>query len=297
LGLQCWFRTAGVSRLMSVEHRRCHRAVIIMVHLKRAFGLGTSIVTLLTVAACGSPSQQQDQTGTMPGTAASPITTPLVRVPAPTPTYTPHFDDREGDTYYYATAASDEDQKKGQALGSVVNFRYLGERDGKHTIVSVDDNGRVMLRYECSKPCKIIKRTIRGETDRIPYDPRSVIGAAFEDALNGSLRVAPDASRQRPVQPPDAPIPAAFLGEWNVDLQACGSGNNDSRLRIEPRRVHFYESVGNVQGVTVVNDRSIKVSASFSGEGQTWTDEVAFVLSRSGNDLNSGDITRHRCPA
>ena len=77
--------------------------------------------------------------------------------------------------------------------------------------------------------------------------------------------------------------------------QACGAGTNDSRLRIEPRRVRFYESDGEVRHVTIVNERAIVVGASFAGEGQHWTDDVEFVLSRSGNDLSSGDITRHRC--
>ncbi len=253
-------------------------------------------VVALSLGACGSPEPQRDQ-------APAPIVMPTQSAaiaPTATPTtssYKPRFEDREGDTYFYATAPTDEDQKKGNVLGSVVSFRYLGKRDGKHTIVSVDNGGRTALRYECSEPCKIIKRTFRNEIDRVPYDTRSVLGAAFEDALNGSLRVASKASASEEQQPATSTtIPSAFVGEWNDDLNACGTDNNDSRLRIEPKRVRFYESDGDVRRVEVINSRAIKVTASFAGEGQTWADSTDFVLSRSGEDLTSGGLTRHRCP-
>ena len=255
-----------------------------------------TLVAALSLAACGSPEPQRDQ-------APAPVVIPtqsaaIAPTTTPTPSYKPRFEDREGDTYFYATAPSEEDEKKGKALGSVVSFRYLGERDGKHTIISVDDDGRTVLRYECSKPCKIIKRTFRNEIDRVPYDTRSVLGAAFDDALNGSLRIASKAGANDERQPTSVTtIPAAFVGEWNDDLQACGTSNNDSRLRIEPRRIPFYESDGDVSRVTIMNQRAIKVSASFAGEGQVWTNEVEFVLSRSGNDLTSSGFTRHRCPS
>jgi hypothetical protein len=208
----------------------------------------------------------------------------------------PNYDERDGDTYLYASAVSEEDQKKGKAVGSVLLFRYLGVRDGIHNLASVDNSGRVLARYQCSTPCRIIKRDLAGETDRIPYSPASVIGAVFEDAINGNLKEAAGPStRARRDDAEAARIPVRFVGEWNADLSACGTGLSDTRLRIEPRRIRFYESDAEVRSVTILNERSIKVAASFAGEGQTWTDEVTFVLSRSGNDLSSGDLTRHRC--
>lgn len=255
-----------------------------------------ALLVALPLGACGSPEPQRDQ-------APVPIVMPTQSAaigPTATPTttsYKPRFEDREGDTYFYATAPTQEDENKGTVVGSVVGFRYLGARDGKHTIISVDNNGHTVLRYECSEPCKIIKRTFRGETDRIPYDTRSVLGAAFEDALNGSLHVASKSTPSAEQQPATSvTIPLAFVGEWNDDLNACGTDNDDSRLRIEPKRVRFYESDGDVRVVEVINSRAIKVTASFAGEGQTWADSTDFVLSRSGEDLTSGGFTRHRCP-
>lgn len=254
------------------------------------------ISAILSLAACGSSKPEGDRA------PAAPIVTAQTSAPAPAtrpaPTYSPHFDEREGDTYFYATAVSEDEEKQGKRIGDVVSFRYSGQQDGRHTLISVDDVGRQLASYQCATPCKIIKRTLGGEVERMPYDPRSVIGAAFEDALNGSLTVASrsDSGTARRAQS-DSTIPAPFIGEWNEDLKACGTGNNDSRLRIEPRRVRFYESDGDVQRVNVINRRSVEVTASFAGEGQTWTDKVTFVLSRSGDDLSSGDVSRHRCPA
>jgi hypothetical protein len=90
-------------------------------------------------------------------------------------------------------------------------------------------------------------------------------------------------------------IPAPFLGEWNEVPGDCGTAMNDSRLRVEPRRVRFYESDGEVQSVTRHNARAITVSLSLSGEGETWTDSHRLVLSRSGEQLTSGGLTRQRC--
>lgn len=251
---------------------------------------------LLSLGGCrqGTPQNNEATNSPVAITSSEPTRSGLSAA-LPTPAYIPHFDDQEGDTYFYASAVSEEDKKKGKAVGNVVNFRYLGESGGVHKIASVDDTGRALLRYECSTPCKIIKRTFQGQTERIPYDPQSVIGAAFEDALNGSLRAARLSAADVKRRPSNDTIPAAFIGEWNTDTEACGTGNNDSRLRISARQIRFYESDAEVRSVAVLSQRAIKVSASFAGEGQTWNDQVEFVLSRSGDDLTSGEITRHRC--
>lgn len=252
----------------------------------------------LSLGGCGQGAPQHNDAATteVSITSSEPTQSALSAAP-PKPAYVPHFDDREGETYFYASAVSEEDKKKGKAVGSVVNFRYLGESGGVHKIASVDDTGRALLQFECSTPCKIIKRTFHGQTERIPYDPQSVIGAAFEDALNGSLRVARLSGVNAKLRPSNNTIPAAFIGEWNTDTEACGTGNNDSRLRISARQIRFYESDADVRTVGVLSQRAIKVSASFAGEGQSWNDQVELVLSRSGDDLSSGEITRHRCPA
>lgn len=95
-------------------------------------------------------------------------------------------------------------------------------------------------------------------------------------------------------------IPAAFHGEWNASLPACGSGADDSRLRIEAGRVRFHESAGEVTSVTAHSDREITVVARLTGEGQSWDHTRRWRLSSDGATLEdvtdgSGPV-RHRCP-
>lgn len=106
--------------------------------------------------------------------------------------------------------------------------------------------------------------------------------------------------------PPPLPrlvqIPPAYLGEWNMDRAACGTGLNDSRLVLEPTRVRFYESVGDVSRVRIVPGGALEVTARFRGEGETWTDADRFVLSADGERLTSPapsgpGLVRRRCPA
>jgi hypothetical protein len=90
-------------------------------------------------------------------------------------------------------------------------------------------------------------------------------------------------------------IPDTFIGEWNQDSDKCGTDLSDTRLRIGPDWLHFYESDAKVLRVRILDSRSISVDASFSGEGSTWSDSVNMVLSQSGNDLTIGGFTRKRC--
>ena len=95
-------------------------------------------------------------------------------------------------------------------------------------------------------------------------------------------------------------IPARFHGEWNQDLSACGTGSSETRLRISGDRLRFYESAGEVSEVDIVNDRVIEVTAAYSGEGQTWTNERRLSLSPDGDTLTvtgeGATMTRSRCP-
>lgn len=196
----------------------------------------------------------------------------------------------------YISAVSEEDQKKGRAVGDVLMFRYLGEREEKHLLVRLEDDGSIMARYECASPCKVIKRTTNGAVERIPYDPSSVLGSVFEDALAGRLEIARTTASKDTTAASTA-IPKPFQGEWNTDLAACGTGLNDSRLRITASEMQFYESTGKVTKVKSEGPRVISVTSSFSGEGEKWTNTEKLTLSPSGAELTIDGFARQRCPA
>ncbi len=223
--------------------------------------------------------------------ALEPLTKPVKR-----------YHEREGDTYFYIAAVSEEDQKKGRVTGEVIGYRYLGNSGGVYRIESADRGAN----YECANPCRIIKtRYQSGNQDRIAFSAGSIIGSVFTDAFNGYLVPTTGFRSDKTQEKVDsasagAPlntIPAAFVGEWNADLGSCGTGLSDSRLRIEPSRMRFYESDAEVTRVVVHNIRSVHVEASFAGEGETWRDSVTMVLSRSGNELTIDGSTRSRCPS
>lgn len=123
--------------------------------------------------------------------------------------------------------------------------------------------------------------------------------AAADDAA-GNAAAENGAAANAPAEPPAedvAAIPAAFRGEWNGDLAACGSGRSESRLRIEADRVRFYESSGEVTGVRAEGERSVVVTARYTGEGDSWDRTDRLELSDDGRELRVGDApVRYRCP-
>lgn len=96
-------------------------------------------------------------------------------------------------------------------------------------------------------------------------------------------------------------IPAAFQGEWNERVEDCGTGNNDSRLRISSREVRFYESGGRVRGAFLHGPYELIIVLDMSGEGQTWMASHHFILASDGSYLSAKSddgslFTRYRCP-
>jgi hypothetical protein len=123
------------------------------------------------------------------------------------------------------------------------------------------------------------------------------------DSAERPTAPGPEAPLPTPVPSPSASpvaaetgtIPARFRGEWNRVAADCGTGRNDSRLRIEPMRLRFHESSGEVVSVRG-EGRTIAVRARHTGEGETWEADRSFTLSGDGKTLTSDGMARTRCP-
>lgn len=123
----------------------------------------------------------------------------------------PHnYSDREGSTYHYVAGVSEEEAKTGKATGDVASYRYEGKDDnGAHIVFGYG------TRYTCSVPCKIIKTS---DGRRLAYNEGSIIGAVFQDAMRGYLKVAPKPKPQPVKQEPwtgyqnDPIVPASSEG-------------------------------------------------------------------------------------
>lgn len=102
-------------------------------------------------------------------------------------------------------------------------------------------------------------------------------------------------------------IPRHFWGEYNEDLAACGTGSNESRLRISWDTVQFYESVGELQEMIRLSDNSMIIVANHISEGERFTKTYQLQLSPNGQilkvrstqdlDTNATEFDRFRCPA
>lgn len=113
----------------------------------------------------------------LPGQVASPE-------PPPRPSH--NYADEEGGIYSYIAAISEEDRKRGMAAGSVSNFRYLGRNsNGEHIVASVTSFGETRYFSRCPDRCVIIRHS---DGDQSAYNPGSIIGAVFEDAIRGQLK-------------------------------------------------------------------------------------------------------------
>ena len=96
-------------------------------------------------------------------------------------------------------------------------------------------------------------------------------------------------------------VPEALRGQWNTDVGACGTGRNDSALRIGADSIWFYESRGPLTDIAHRGDAEFTATAHLSGEGEVWSTPIHFALSRDGNKLKDlrpglGRFSRHRCP-
>ena len=53
-----------------------------------------------------------------------------------------NYDEKDGSTYEYISVVSEDDTKKGKAIGDVSTFAFRGVVDGTYRISSVDNEGR-----------------------------------------------------------------------------------------------------------------------------------------------------------
>ncbi|OKH17441.1 hypothetical protein [[Limnothrix rosea] IAM M-220] len=92
-------------------------------------------------------------------------------------------------------------------------------------------------------------------------------------------------------------IPSQFQGEWNANLDGCGSLSSDGRLVIKPSQLQFYASTGTVSKIMVTGTAGLTVTAEYSGEGSTWTETDNFQLSSDLSTLTNLDTggVRYRC--
>lgn len=115
----------------------------------------------------------------------------------------PQYAQRDGNTYLYIGAITDEDQAQGKTA-PVVAVRYIGAQGTTQRLEVVDDYGNRVLLFECEAPCRVAKQSSPdGTVSRLAIRPFSLLDAAFRDAFSGMLE---------PTTPP-APTPLQAAAE------------------------------------------------------------------------------------
>jgi hypothetical protein len=253
---------------------------------------------LLIVAACAAlfAACGQSET-TSPPVAASNEKVPQT---APPPTPRPNFLEEEEGTYFYVTAVSEEDQKKGKAVGDVVGFRYFGKNDkGQHVLGSVQDAGRVVFKSYCSDPCAIIKDS---NGTRTAFDSDSIIGAAFQDAINGFLKPVKEKSVESPPNYPRtvSSIPKTFQGPWD-ELTQDGCAGRHVRFVLDATKLYNFEIEWDVTKVDLLSANEIDLHTTTKDDDGGQVNEVwRFKLTDNGKSLVSrepGGPFYRRCPS
>lgn len=82
-------------------------------------------------------------------------------------------------------------------------------------------------------------------------------------------------------------IPPELRGRWGMNAADCEPGRSDAKglLAITPRRLEFYESVGDLVDIDEIDDNRIRATFAFSGEGMTWEQDVSLDAQDGGTVL------------
>jgi hypothetical protein len=96
-----------------------------------------------------------------------------------------NYNVKEGRTYGYTAAVSEDDRKAGVGASDILMFRYLGQRNGVYTLAAADTPS---MHITCQNPCQYVKVMINGSVvKRSEFSEGTIIASAFEDAFNGKL--------------------------------------------------------------------------------------------------------------
>lgn len=123
-------------------------------------------------------------------------------------------------------------------------------------------------------------------------------GTQGEAVANNATPPPENAAAPR-AQGTESLIPAALQGRWTGIGDDCNDKTAEQELSITPKELIFHESVGTVTSIERQADGRIKINASFTGEGQSWTRGLTLKPSARGQELtmvNDGvAVTRKRC--
>jgi hypothetical protein len=87
-------------------------------------------------------------------------------------------------------------------------------------------------------------------------------------------------------------IPSALRGRWGLVAADCTSQRGDAKglLAVKADELEFYESVAELRTVKEASSGSVLAGFDYSGEGETWSQDVRLELADGGSRLVRRDI-------
>ncbi|WP_197051924.1 hypothetical protein [Sphingomonas sp. 35-24ZXX] len=205
--------------------------------------------------------------------------------PISPPAPTPNFVEEEDGVYYYVGAVSEDERKQGKSTGDVIGFRYLGlNSDGHHRIANVGSDGAMLAYSSCAVPCKIIKYEHGGRT---AFSPNSIIGGAYQDAMNGLLKQEKTDTTTASGDYPKtaATVPKPFTGAWD-ELTQDGCRNREARFYLTDKALYNFEVAWDVTKVVLLSRDDIDIHTTALGEDGNQVSEIwQFALADGGKAL------------
>lgn len=82
-------------------------------------------------------------------------------------------------------------------------------------------------------------------------------------------------------------IPVAMRGRWGLVPADCTSTRGDAKglVTIDAKTLKFYESLATLKTVKAADDDDLTATFAFTGEGQTWTLDLALEVEDGGKTL------------
>lgn len=116
-----------------------------------------------------------------------------------------------------------------------------------------------------------------------------------QEAAPASEEPQPDASAS---SAPVDEIPLAVRGRWGLVPADCTSKRGDAKglLEVSADQLTFYESVAKLGTIKEAGENRIRATFSYTGEGQSWTQDVVLDAQNDGKTLIRRDYGRDAMP-
>lgn len=110
--------------------------------------------------------------------------------------------------------------------------------------------------------------------------------------------VTEESSASNVVDDDSSGIPKTLQGRWGLVAADCTSTRGDAKglLEVSADQLKFYEAVAKMGTIKEAGGTRIRASFSYSGEGQSWTQDVVLATHDGGKTLTRRDYGPDAAP-